>query len=189
MSLFSGAALAQVNWDSAAWDDAVWGLVDSDDDGVDDANDPFPNDPTEWEDSDGDGVGNNGDAFPDDANESKDSDGDGVGDNSDAFPDDPKESYDSDGDGIGDNSDIFPDDSTEWSDSDGDGIGDNADPDDDNDGIPDGYTGPIEAIKNCPQGIQKCRNPHSLDWITTITPQCINQEPPAVKTTALTPCL
>jgi hypothetical protein len=137
LSLFSGAAIAQVNWDSAAWDDAVWGLVDSDDDGVDDANDPFPNDPTEWEDSDGDGVG----------------------DNSDAFPNDPKESYDSDGDGIGDNSDIFPDESSEWSDSDGDGIGDNADPDDDNDGIPDGYTGPIEAIKNCPQGIKKCRNP------------------------------
>ena len=54
-------------------------------------------------DSDGDGVLDAEDAFPTDAQESVDTDGDGVGDNSDVFPDDPNESADSDGDGIGDN--------------------------------------------------------------------------------------
>jgi hypothetical protein len=36
--------------------------VDSDGDSVPDSEDPFPNDPQEWEDTDGDGVGNNADA-------------------------------------------------------------------------------------------------------------------------------
>ena len=136
------------------------GLVgDSDGDGVLDFEDAFPDDPAEWADSDGDGVGDNGDVFPDDPTESRDSDGDGVGDNRDALPNDPSESNDSDGDGYGDNGDAFPDDPTEWLDTDGDGIGDNADPDFDGDGIPDGYNGPIEAFKYCPEGIQKCKNP------------------------------
>jgi YVTN family beta-propeller protein len=39
---------------------------DSDGDGVPDASDAFPNDPTEWADSDGDGHGDNSDAFPND---------------------------------------------------------------------------------------------------------------------------
>ena len=39
---------------------------DSDGDGVPDASDAFPNDPTEWADTDGDGVGDNSDAFPTD---------------------------------------------------------------------------------------------------------------------------
>ena len=56
-------------------------------------------------DSDGDGVLDAEDAFPNDSQESVDSDGDGVGDNADVFPDDPNESADSDGDGIGDNAD------------------------------------------------------------------------------------
>ncbi len=78
---------------------------DADDDGVPDADDVFPNNPTEWEDTDLDGVGDNADAFPRNPLESTDSDGDGVGDNSDRFPDDPLESADVDCDGIGDNSD------------------------------------------------------------------------------------
>lgn len=45
--------------------------VDSDDDGVVDENDPFPDDPNEWQDTDGDGVGNNAD---------EDDDGDGIPD-------------------------------------------------------------------------------------------------------------
>ena len=56
-------------------------------------------------DSDGDGVLDAEDAFPNDSQESVDTDGDGVGDNADVFPDDPNESADSDGDGIGDNAD------------------------------------------------------------------------------------
>ena len=63
--------------------------VDTDGDGVDDADDAFPNDPSETMDSDADGVGDNADAFPNDPAESQDTDGDGVGDNSDARPQDP----------------------------------------------------------------------------------------------------
>ena len=64
---------------------------DSDGDGYLDADDAFPDDPTEWSDMDGDGVGDNTDFDPYDASESRDSDGDGVGDRRDVFPDDPKE--------------------------------------------------------------------------------------------------
>jgi hypothetical protein len=53
----------------------------------------------------------------------------------------PAVNVDSDGDGVLDSEDAFPADPSESSDLDKDGIGDNADPDDDNDGIPDG--GPI----------------------------------------------
>ena len=56
-------------------------------------------------DHDNDGVLNADDAFPYDPSETTDSDGDGVGDNEDVFPNDPTEQFDSDGDGIGDNSD------------------------------------------------------------------------------------
>ena len=40
--------------------------VDRDGDGVPDAEDDFPDDPTEWTDSDGDGTGDNSDSFPND---------------------------------------------------------------------------------------------------------------------------
>ena len=60
--------------------------VDTDGDGVNDADDAFPNDPTETTDTDGDGVGDNADVFPSDPTETADSDGDGVGDNADLFP-------------------------------------------------------------------------------------------------------
>ena len=120
--------------------------VDSDGDGIPDALDAFPDDPTEQSDSDGDGVGDNTDAFPADPTESVDSDGDGTGDNADAFPNDPLYDTDTDGDGVPDEIDAFPEDPTESVDSDGDGTGDNADafPDDplydtdtDGDGVPD----------------------------------------------------
>ena len=88
--------------------------VDSDDDGVNDFDDDFPNDPAETRDTDGDDVGDNADEFPTDAREFRDSDVDDVGNNADpdddndnvnddldAFPLDPNESVDTDDDGIG----------------------------------------------------------------------------------------
>ncbi|MEE2672842.1 MAG: exo-alpha-sialidase [Myxococcota bacterium] len=78
-----------------------------------------------------------------------DADGDGVSDDLDAFPNDPSETLDSDGDGVGDNLDAFPLDATEQVDTDGDGLGNNADPDDDDDGLPDGDDqDPLDA-ENC----------------------------------------
>lgn len=117
---------------------------DSDNDGVIDDIDAFPNDASETKDSDDDGVGDNLDAFPFDPSASVDSDSDGYPDfwnpgktksdstsdpvlQLDAFPYDPAEWFDSDGDGVGDTSDVFPFDSTEWKDSDSDGVGDNKD--------------------------------------------------------------
>ncbi len=108
---------------------------DTDNDGVNDAQDPFPFDATQWQDSDGDGYGdnasgNNPDAFPNDSSQWSDTDGDGYGDNpngtnADAFPNDSNEWVDSDGDGVGDNGDLLPNDASQWVDSDGDGYGDN----------------------------------------------------------------
>ena len=105
---------------------------DTDLDGVGDNADAFPNNPNENADSDNDGIGDNSDAFPNDASETTDSDGDGVGNNADAFPFDANETYDSDGDYnfelvVGDNGDVFPDDENETADTDGDGVGDNGD--------------------------------------------------------------
>ncbi len=105
----------------------LWNGTDTDDDGIPDDLDDFPNNPEENLDSDDDGVGDNSDAFPDDANETTDSDGDGVGDNSDVFPNDANETHDDDGDGVGNNSDEFPQDPTEQYDDDQDGVGNNAD--------------------------------------------------------------
>ena len=73
---------------------------DSDDDGIPDEDDAFPNDPSEWQDSDNDGYGDNADAFPFDSNEWNDSDGDGIGDNSDSYP------FDYDNDGFPDDNDL-----------------------------------------------------------------------------------
>ena len=74
--------------------------LDSDGDGVLDANDAFPNDPNESVDTDGDGIGNNADT---------DDDNDGVFDGDDAFPLDPNETTDTDGDGVGNNADTDDD--------------------------------------------------------------------------------
>ncbi|MCG7982337.1 MAG: hypothetical protein JAY90_06235 [Candidatus Thiodiazotropha lotti] len=78
---------------------------DRDGDGVDNTQDRFPDNSSEWADLDNDGIGDNSDP---------DRDGDGVANDQDAFPDNPAESADLDGDGVGDNSDP---------DRDGDGIG------------------------------------------------------------------
>jgi len=83
------------------------GSVDSDGDGVADAQDAFPSDPAEWVDTDGDGQGNNADA---------DDDGDGVSDGQDAFPLNASEWTDTDGDGQGNNADT-DDDGDEMSDA------------------------------------------------------------------------
>ena len=112
---------------SGGLNDSIATFVDTDGDGIFDANDAFPNDATETLDTDGDGVGDNADAFPSLASETKDTDSDGVGDNADAFPNDATETLDSDGDGVGDNTDLFPNLATETIDTDGDGVGDNAD--------------------------------------------------------------
>ena len=112
------------------WSDEFNGVqVDTDNDGVFDDDDAFPNDPTETADSDNDGVGDNADDFPNDNSETVDTDSDGVGDNADAFPNDASETTDTDSDGVGDNADAFPNDASETADSDNDGIGDNADQD------------------------------------------------------------
>ncbi len=70
--------------------------TDADGDGIVDAADALPDDPSDWIDSDGDGLGDNAD--PDDDN-------DGRPDVDDAFPLDPDEWTDADRDGIGDNAD------------------------------------------------------------------------------------
>ena len=102
--------------------------TDTDGDGVSNADDAFPYDPTETTDLDGDGVGDNADL---------DDDGDGYNDDVDAFPRDASEWVDTDGDGIGNNSD---------NDDDNDGVDDGSDRfpldargsrDSDNDGMPD----------------------------------------------------
>jgi hypothetical protein len=113
--------------DNLAQTSVAPGPVDSDNDGVNDDEDAFPNDASETADSDNDGVGDNADAFPNDAAETADSDDDGTGDNADVFPNDASETTDSDNDGTGDNSDAFPNDASETADSDNDGVGDNAD--------------------------------------------------------------
>jgi len=121
------------------------------------------------EDIDGDGVDNANDTFPEDPSETSDNDGDGTGDNSDTDDDnDGWEDYDEnscgtdpmdpgsvpsdidsdglcdqvdddmDGDGYDNNVDAFDQDPSEWNDTDGDDIGDNSDDDDDGDGFYDG---------------------------------------------------
>ncbi len=77
------------------------GNIDSDNDGFNNDEDAFPNDPTEWSDLDGDGIGDNSDP---------DIDGDGTSNEQDAFPTDPSEQNDADADGVGDNTDVFPND-------------------------------------------------------------------------------
>ena len=114
--------------------------LDTDQDGVNDLNDAFPNDATQTTDADGDGYGDNEagvnpDAFPSDETQWADSDGDGRGDNlagtnPDLFPSNPGQWADADGDGYGDNKDgqdgdAFPTEGTQWADADGDGYGDN----------------------------------------------------------------
>ena len=79
--------------------------LDSDQDGVNDLRDAFPNDATQTEDVDGDGYGDNPagnqpDAFPNDETQWADLDGDGYGDNL-----------------AGDNPDLFPNNADQWADA------------------------------------------------------------------------
>ncbi|HSG63330.1 MAG TPA: immunoglobulin-like domain-containing protein, partial [Pseudomonadales bacterium] len=100
-------AILDTDWDGDGIGDST--DPDDDNDGVDDNEDAFPFDETEWEDTDGDGIGNNADS---------DDDNDGVADSEDAFPLDENESVDTDGDGIGNNQDT---------DDDNDGVTDDED--------------------------------------------------------------
>ncbi|WP_369985271.1 MopE-related protein [Thalassolituus sp.] len=120
--------------------------TDSDNDGVNNASDAFPEDPSETQDTDNDGTGDNTDTDDDgdgylDTDEitagsdplnaddiPSDNDGDGISDVSDT---------DDDNDGVSDEEDAFPFDYSESMDNDNDGIGDNEDNDDDNDSFSD----------------------------------------------------
>ncbi len=120
---------------------------DIDGDGVDNANDTFPEDSNETTDNDGDGIGDNGDT--DDDNDGwADSDEYTCGsdaNDADSYPDDFDSDWtcdvldeDIDGDGYDNQFDSFDFDPNEWNDTDSDGIGDNSDGDDDGDGFYDG---------------------------------------------------
>jgi hypothetical protein len=98
-------------------------ITDSDDDGVVDAADVFPNNPAESVDTDNDGTGNNADT---------NDDNDGALDVADAFPLDEDETVDTDGDLIGNNADA---------DDDGDALDDEDDPLPLNGGAPGTLTG------------------------------------------------
>jgi len=114
------------------------GSSDSDNDGVIDDDDAFPNDPNETTDSDSDGVGDNSDNCPNDANADQ-ADGDGIGDACEA-------EVDTDSDGITDSIDNCPNDTNaDQADADTNGIGDacEVEVDTDSDGIAD-------SIDNCP---------------------------------------
>ncbi|GAB3785205.1 hypothetical protein GCM10027601_20350 [Nocardioides ungokensis] len=88
--------------------------LDTDRDGVRDGDDFRPKDPKiqtrDDLDTDRDGVADYKDAFPKNASYSKDTDGDLVPDQLDAFPRDPKYSKDADNDGVADSKDAFPSD-------------------------------------------------------------------------------
>lgn len=123
--------------------------ADTDGDGIEDSEDAFKDDPTEWEDTDGDGLGDNkenqlgtnpssvdtdGDGLSDAVELtlgtnplSQDTDGDGIYDFIEISLNQNPLSSDSDSDGVVDNIDAFPTLASESSDSDGDGVGDNSD--------------------------------------------------------------
>ena len=114
----------------AAVDDegCVLAGVDSDGDGIDDKDDAFPTESTQWLDSDGDGFGDNlegvdSDECPsvsgtstEDRDGCPDGDGDGWSDPDSVNPVPP----------IG-TADAYPSDSSQWRDRDGDGFGDESD--------------------------------------------------------------
>ena len=111
---------------------------DDDNDGVNDTEDLWPFDSSEWSDADGDGQGDNRDM---------DDDNDGYWDSCDqsawlaaqnSSTIEGLNYFSQEAGGIAStcpvNTDAFPNDSTEWLDTDGDGVGDNTDLDDDGDG-------------------------------------------------------
>ncbi len=106
---------------------------DYDNDGWNNSDDYFPNEPTQWIDEDNDGKGDNCNGRNGDCS-LNDRDNDGYTD-----PANPV--YDEQGfidsSSLSKGEDAFPGDPTEWSDYDQDNIGDNADQDDDGDGVSD----------------------------------------------------
>lgn len=159
---------------------------DSDGDGVPDALDAFPIDPTETADSDHDGIGDSADLDDDNdgqsdvtelacgsdpldaASVSADTDGDGMPDCVDT---------DDDNDGVADTADAFPLDPTEWVDSDGDGNGNNGDLDDDNDEVLDANDAfpldPSESIDTDGDGIGDNADPDDdNDGVADTTDNC-----------------
>jgi hypothetical protein len=123
---------------------------DRDDDGHLNAEDAFPDDPSEWADTDGDGTGDNSDVCP--ADPADDADGDGACADVDNCPADANPGQaDADLDGAGDACDVCPADADD--DADGDGMcGDvdvcPLDPDNDVDG--DGVCGDVDACPSDP---------------------------------------
>lgn len=110
--------------------------VDSDDDGVNNDLDAFPDDPQESVDTDGDSVGDNGDNCPAVSNPGQsDIDDDGTGD---ACDDDTDTETDGDNDGVADVSDNCPAIANAGQqNADNDAQGNACDDDDDNDGTVD----------------------------------------------------
>ena len=125
---------------------------DSDEDGIADDSDAFPDDPAASVDTDGDGKPddwNEGESAADSTSDptlvlDEDDDNDGIKDHLDEFPlvasTDPLDRLidpdgDYDGDGVPNASDHFPQDASESMDLDFDGLGNNADDDDDGDGV------------------------------------------------------
>ena len=88
-------------WDASNWDQNLWTfeLLDSDNDGVFDNEDAFPQNPAEWLDTDGDGIGNNADL---------DDDNDGLTDLQEIARGTDPLLADMDADGVSDLNDVFP---------------------------------------------------------------------------------
>ncbi len=140
------------------------GVPDTDGDGISDDLDncpTVPNGPIPGQDNqldtDEDGVGNACDAFPDDPTETLDSDGDGLGDNAEAADGSDPTNPDTDLDGINDPLDNCPLAANgpllgpnNQADNDLDGYGDVCDADDDNDGILDDGSEFEVPDDNCP---------------------------------------
>ncbi|TDS17116.1 gliding motility-associated-like protein [Maribacter caenipelagi] len=138
--------------DAAPLDPSI--CQDLDSDGCDDCSATASNDFTAGAnfDTDNDGTDTDGDGICDSSD--LDDDNDGVADGSDAAPLDPSICQDLDGDGCDDCSATASTDfsagdnydpSNDGTDTDGDGLCDSGDPDDDNDGVPDGTdTAPLD---------------------------------------------
>jgi len=117
----------------------VYGCPDSDNDGVSDDGDAFPNDPEAWRDTDGDKINDDDDRYPYDPSQWLDSDNDTYGDNisgvrGDSCPTkwgnssmDRYGCVDTDGDGWSDDNDGFPEDKSRYKDTDKDGVEDEYD--------------------------------------------------------------